>query len=333
MIALDRDEQILSVRRRPAPDARRVATARRRRRAGARHADGQLALGDEVAVDENAGALDHVAQLADVAFPRAPPASSRSAPGVRPEHRLLQALARLAHERGGQIRNVLAPIAQRRQLHLDDVEAVVEVAAEAAGGRLRRADRGWSRRSRARRPAARRATRRAAPRRARARAAASPARDGGSSPISSRKSVPPSASSNRPGLLSVAPVNAPRTWPNSSLSNSVSTTAEQLTVTKRRSRRGPDLMQRARDELLAGAGLAGDERGAHVRRQPANHAEQLLHHRAAADHAAELEPLGDVALDRQHAAPPLDLLADRRRAAARAARSRAACSGSPSRRA
>ncbi|PYR94575.1 MAG: hypothetical protein DMF84_05325 [Acidobacteria bacterium] len=36
-------------------------------------------------------------------------------------------------------------------------------------------------------------------------------------------------------------MNAPRTWPNSSLSNSVSTTAEQLTVTKRRSRRGPVL--------------------------------------------------------------------------------------------
>jgi len=31
----------------------------------------------------------------------------------------------------------------------------------------------------------------------------------GISPISSRNSVPPSASSNRPGLLEVAPVNAP----------------------------------------------------------------------------------------------------------------------------
>ena len=121
--------------------------------------------------------------------------------------------------------------------------------------------------------------------------------------------MPPSASSNSPGLCSVAPVKAPRTWPNSSLSNSVSTTAEQLTVTKRRSRRGPGLVQRARDQLLAGAGLAGDERGAHVRRQPADHAEQLLHHRAAADHAAELEAPRDVALHGEQAAPALEVLA------------------------
>src|SRR2546422_386543 len=40
----------------------------------------------------------------------------------------------------------------------------------------------------------------------------------GSSPISSRKTLPPSASSISPGLLDTAPVNAPRTWPNNSLS-------------------------------------------------------------------------------------------------------------------
>ena len=57
--------------------------------------------------------------------------------GRQAEQRLLQALARLAHERGRQIRNVLAPIAQRRQLHFDDVEAVVEVAAEPPGGHFR----------------------------------------------------------------------------------------------------------------------------------------------------------------------------------------------------
>ena len=48
------------------------------------------------------------------------------------------------------------------------------------------------------------------------------------SPISSRKTVPSSASSNLPGLAAVAPVNAPFSWPNSSLSSSVSTMAEQL---------------------------------------------------------------------------------------------------------
>ena len=42
-----------------------------------------------------------------------------------------------------------------------------------------------------------------------------------------------------PTLFSVAPVNAPRTCPNNSLSNKVSTTAEQLTVTNRLIRLGP----------------------------------------------------------------------------------------------
>jgi hypothetical protein len=51
--------------------------------------------------------------------------------------------------------------------------------------------------------------------------------------------VPPWAASNTPDFDSTAPVKAPRTWPNSSLSNSVSTTAEQLIVMNGRFRRGP----------------------------------------------------------------------------------------------
>ena len=39
------------------------------------------------------------------------------------------------------------------------------------------------------------------------------------SPISSRNSVPPSACSKRPRRIVCAPVNAPRSWPNSSLSS------------------------------------------------------------------------------------------------------------------
>ena len=49
-------------------------------------------------------------------------------------------------------------------------------------------------------------------------------------PISSRKIVPPSASANRPFLVNVAPVNAPRTWPKSSDSSSVSGIAAQFTL-------------------------------------------------------------------------------------------------------
>ena len=42
--------------------------------------------------------------------------------------------------------------------------------------------------------------------------------------------MPPSASAKRPFLVNVAPVNAPRTWPKSSDSSSVSGIAAQLTL-------------------------------------------------------------------------------------------------------
>ena len=51
------------------------------------------------------------------------------------------------------------------------------------------------------------------------------------SPISSRKIVPPSAVSNLPRRSATAPVNAPRTWPKSSLSINSSGMAAQLTST------------------------------------------------------------------------------------------------------
>ena len=120
--------------------------------------------------------------------------------------------------------------------------------------------------------------------------------------------MPPSACSNMPTLVSLAPVNAPRTWPNSSLSNSVSTTAEQLSGMKRRAWRGPSRVQRLGDQLLAGAGLAGDQHGAHVRRQAADRIEQLLHRRAPADHALELALLGDLGVDRHHQLAATDAL-------------------------
>ena len=100
-----------------------------------RHAHRQLALGDELAVGQDARPLDHVAQLAHVAGPRR---RAEQPLGARrqPDQRLLQPLGRIAHEGRREIRNVLAALAQRRQVHLDDVEAVVEIAAEPAGGDL-----------------------------------------------------------------------------------------------------------------------------------------------------------------------------------------------------
>ena len=50
--------------------------------------------------------------------------------------------------------------------------------------------------------------------------------------------MPLCACSKRPGRLPTAPVNAPRTWPNSSASSSVSGIALQLSATKRCARRG-----------------------------------------------------------------------------------------------
>ena len=57
------------------------------------------------------------------------------------------------------------------------------------------------------------------------------------SPISSRKIVPPSASRKRPTREQIAPVNAPRSWPNISLSRRSSGIAPQCTGTSRCNRR------------------------------------------------------------------------------------------------
>ena len=49
--------------------------------------------------------------------------------------------------------------------------------------------------------------------------------------ISSKMMLPPSARSNRPVWRLVAPVKAPASWPNSSVSSRVSLSAAQLTLT------------------------------------------------------------------------------------------------------
>ncbi len=76
------------------------------------------------------------------------------------------------------------------------------------------------------------------------------------SPISSRNSVPVSASSKRPMRRSAAPVKAPFSWPNISLSTRSRGIAAQFTRTKRPVAPRTVLVDRRCDELLAGAGLA-----------------------------------------------------------------------------
>ena len=79
------------------------------------------------------------------------------------------------------------------------------------------------------------------------------------SPTSSRNSVPPSACSNFPARSAKAPVNDPFMCPNSSLSISSDGIAAQFTSTNAWSRRGEASCSAARDQLLAGAVLAGDQ--------------------------------------------------------------------------
>ncbi len=57
-------------------------------------------------------------------------------------------------------------------------------------------------------------------------------------PISSRKSVPPCAASNRPARRRAAPVNAPASWPKSSLSKTDGDSAAQLSLTNGPPQRG-----------------------------------------------------------------------------------------------
>ena len=101
------------------------------------------------------------------------------------------------------------------------------------------------------------------------------------SPISSRKSVPPSASSNLPRRRATAPVKAPRSWPNSSDSISSSGIAAQLTSTKGPSRARGQRVDGAGHQLLAGAVLAVDEHAAARGRRDRDLLAQLLDERGS----------------------------------------------------
>ena len=82
---------------------------------------------------------------------------------------------------------------------------------------------------------------------------------GEKSPISSRNSVPPSASSRRPSRANRRPVKAPFSWPNNSLSSSPSFSAAQLTFTNGFCARRTAVMDRRGDEFLSRSRLAADQ--------------------------------------------------------------------------
>ena len=140
-----------------------------------------------------------------------------------------------------------------------DVQAVVEILAEAARRRPRPRGRGWSPRRRARRPRSRRSP----PTRVTSPSCSARSSFGcsasGSSPISSRKSVPPSAASKRPGARAVgagegAALDAEELRLEQSLGDRRAVDRDERPRAARR-----ELVQRARRELLAGAALAGEE--------------------------------------------------------------------------
>ena len=97
------------------------------------------------------------------------------------------------------------------------------------------------------------------------------------------RSCPRSAISNLPICFSVAPVNAPRSWPNSSDSISSSGIAAQLTWTNRSLRAQAAAMDRPRDQFLADAALAEDQHGRVGRRRAPDLLDDLLQRRAVAD--------------------------------------------------
>ena len=178
----------------------------------------QVLVGDPFLVAHRHQPLDQVLELADVARPpvRGQDLQRRSGDALdRSSELRLVAI----EEEPRELRQILDPIAQRRHADRDHVDPVVEILAEPSFlDRLLEIDVG----------------RRDQPEVGLDRLRSADALDlafldGAQqlglqleprSPISSRNSVPPVASSNFPSCCLCAPVNAPRSWPNSVLSTS-----------------------------------------------------------------------------------------------------------------
>ena len=125
--ALERRQDVRTLRfgERDLPRQRR----RRTELQAGRHVRRQIIGLDGLAAAQDGGALDRILQLPDVAGPRI--AQHAFQRGRREPQRAAQLRRRAREEVLGQRRNVLAAIAQRRQGHLDHVETVEEILAEA----------------------------------------------------------------------------------------------------------------------------------------------------------------------------------------------------------
>ena len=153
------------------------------------------------------------------------------------------------------------------------------------------------------------------------------------SPISSRNIVPWFANSNLPGFCWIAPVNAPRSKPNSSDSSSSVGSAAQFTFTNGLSRRERASVDRAGDELLAGAALAADQHGDVGVRDALDQLADLGHALAVAEEHRYFDCCCELLAQRRDLARELPLLERAARAASRVRAPRTACRRSRSRRA
>ncbi len=205
---------------------------------------------------------------------------------------------RLASSLGHQ-RDVFAPLAQRRQVQAHDVEAMQEIGAEFAARDLRIQILMRRREHtciRAQELAPAEAIQLAGREHAQGAASAAAAAAVVADFVEGNSSCRRSACSNRPAWRRAAPVNAPTSWPNNSDSSSSAGIAAVFSATNGLTPRADFTVQRTRDELLAGAGLAGDEHAEPARGDAPDRAEQLAHRRAAADELC----LADGVLGHRH---------------------------------
>ncbi len=112
-------------------------------------------------------------------------------------------------------------------------------------------------------------------------------------PISSRKSVPPCAASKRPARVRVAPVKAPASAPNSSLSMRSWGRAPALTLTY-----GPEARREFACTMSARRSLPGAVRARHEDRHVGGRdlhgeADDAVHRLALVDESAEVVALGE----------------------------------------
>ena len=213
------------------------------------------------------GALDHVLELADVAGPARRRRGARARRRRSPRTALPSVSRVAAEEVVDEQRDVLAALAERRDRDPHDVEAVEEVLAEAAGGDLGRRGRGWSRRSRARRPGAASLADAAGPPPPGARGGASPAARAAARRSRRGRACRRRPRAKRPRRARSAPVKAPRGVAEElaleqGLGDRRAVDRDEGLVAPRRLR-----VDGARDHLLAGAALAEQQhRGLELRR-------------------------------------------------------------------